>query len=220
MHLLYAAINFIQNHPPQNKTLEHYSKGAKTFPPDNHCVQKPSRRDKTGSQKPHPRNIKLENSTNVSINSDTIWNGKLCGLNRNRLLMGRLIIKVYIIWRSPESNYVCPLTPWNSYNLQRPQLISFLFDTDINECATNNSCNTQATCTNTEGSFTCACNPGYYGDGLSCLGKCLKNGLKIWNSEASPFQIVVFMCCSIRILLFKKESLKNCYLPILYALYI
>ena len=51
-------------------------------PRDNHCVQKPSPRGKTGSQKPHPPDIKLENFTNVSINSDTNWNKKLCGLNK------------------------------------------------------------------------------------------------------------------------------------------
>ena len=49
----YAAINFILNHPPGTQL-----KGAKTSPGD-----------KTGSQKLHPQNIKLENFTNVS---DTI----------------------------------------------------------------------------------------------------------------------------------------------------
>ena len=48
-------------------------KRAKTLPPwDNHCVQKRSPRHRTGSQKPHPRDIKLENFTNISMNSDTI----------------------------------------------------------------------------------------------------------------------------------------------------
>jgi YD repeat-containing protein len=42
---------------------------------------------------------------------------------------------------------------------------------DINECATPslNNCDIHATCTNTAGSFTCACNaPAYAGDGGSC----------------------------------------------------
>ena len=56
--------------------------GSKTLPRDNPYVQKPSPWDRTGSQKPHPRDTKLENFTNVSINSDTIWNEKLCGLNK------------------------------------------------------------------------------------------------------------------------------------------
>ena len=60
----------------------HDLKGPKTFPSDNHCEQRSSPRDKPGSQKPHPRDIKLENLTNVSINFDTIWNKKLCGLNK------------------------------------------------------------------------------------------------------------------------------------------
>ena len=73
-HLIFgycnASINFTQNHP-QDKSPGHNLKGAK-IPWDNHCVQKPSPRDKTESQKPHPWDIKLENFTNVSINSDTI----------------------------------------------------------------------------------------------------------------------------------------------------
>ena len=75
-----AGINFIQNHPPPSGTrLEE----SKNHPPrDNHCVQKPFPRDKTGSQKPHPWDIKSKNFTNVSINSDTIQNEKLCGLNK------------------------------------------------------------------------------------------------------------------------------------------
>jgi len=43
------------------------------------------------------------------------------------------------------------------------------FHVDINECESNtDNCNENADCTNTEGSFTCSCNPGYTGDGVSC----------------------------------------------------
>lgn len=43
---------------------------------------------------------------------------------------------------------------------------------DIDECATNaDNCNDNATCTNTGGSFTCTCNSGYYGDGVTCNSK-------------------------------------------------
>merc|ERR1712166_1178439 len=41
---------------------------------------------------------------------------------------------------------------------------------DIDECAVGaeNSCGAHATCTNTAGSHTCACDDGYHGDGHSC----------------------------------------------------
>ena len=43
---------------------------------------------------------------------------------------------------------------------------------DVDECATDvDNCDTNANCTNTPGSFTCACNLGYSGDGLTCVGE-------------------------------------------------
>jgi protocatechuate 3,4-dioxygenase beta subunit len=40
---------------------------------------------------------------------------------------------------------------------------------DLDECGYNNGgCSENATCTNIPGSRTCACNPGYSGDGLTC----------------------------------------------------
>ena len=43
---------------------------------------------------------------------------------------------------------------------------------DVNECASSssNNCDANAACTNTPGSFTCACNSGFTGDGTSCTG--------------------------------------------------
>ena len=46
-----------------------------------------------------------------------------------------------------------------------------LFLADIDECNTDNDnsyCDENAQCTNTEGSFTCSCHPGYTGDGTEC----------------------------------------------------
>ena len=44
--------------------------------------------------------------------------------------------------------------------------------TDVNECqAGTDNCDSNANCTNTMGSFTCACKTGYQGDGVSCSGK-------------------------------------------------
>ena len=44
-----------------------------------------------------------------------------------------------------------------------------VFYSDINECLTN-PCHSAASCTNTEGSFACACNEGYTGNGFVCSG--------------------------------------------------
>ena len=42
---------------------------------------------------------------------------------------------------------------------------------DINECTSlTHDCHSDATCTNTEGAFTCSCNQGYTGDGRQCMG--------------------------------------------------
>ena len=46
---------------------------------------------------------------------------------------------------------------------------------DIDECLANmnNNCDPKANCTNIPGSFTCTCNQGYTGDGMTCGGKLL-----------------------------------------------
>ena len=46
----------------------------------------------------------------------------------------------------------------------------FLFS-DLDECTLNlHNCNDQAMCNNTLGSFSCACNTGWTGNGTSCEG--------------------------------------------------
>ena len=51
----------------------------------------------------------------------------------------------------------------------------YIFHADVNECENDelNNCSENANCTNTEGTFTCSCNPGYTGDGVNCTGKIL-----------------------------------------------
>jgi len=45
---------------------------------------------------------------------------------------------------------------------------------DTNECLTNNGgCHAQAICSNSPGSFSCTCKPGYLGDGFNCTGNFL-----------------------------------------------
>ena len=39
---------------------------------------------------------------------------------------------------------------------------------DINECVSMRPCHSNATCTDTLGSFTCTCNSGFTGDGMAC----------------------------------------------------
>ena len=41
----------------------------------------------------------------------------------------------------------------------------------MDECASDNECHANAQCTNTAGSYTCACLDGYAGDGKNCTGK-------------------------------------------------
>ena len=50
--------------------------------------------------------------------------------------------------------------------------LKYHYSIDVSECCMDtDNCSPDATCTNTEGSFTCTCNQGYTGDGLTCTGK-------------------------------------------------
>lgn len=55
----------------------------------------------------------------------------------------------------------CPTMGWTMPPLDAPCM-------DIDECATPGRCDPNATCTNTPGSFMCACNSGYLGPGDIC----------------------------------------------------
>ena len=53
------------------------------------------------------------------------------------------------------------------------------FSSDIKECDGENSCHEKADCTETPGSFKCACKFGFSGDGKSCLGRSIYIDLHI-----------------------------------------
>ena len=47
-----------------------------------------------------------------------------------------------------------------------------IIDSDINECEAGiHTCDENADCTNTVGSFNCSCRSSYFGDGFTCLGE-------------------------------------------------
>lgn len=50
-------------------------------------------------------------------------------------------------------------------------LLFIYFFSDLDECASESpACDINAACLNTVGSFSCACNAGYIGDGMICRG--------------------------------------------------
>ena len=50
-------------------------------------------------------------------------------------------------------------------------LLLFTCFADNDECTLGtHNCHGNATCSNTDGSFTCACNVGYTGNGVTCAG--------------------------------------------------
>ena len=52
------------------------------------------------------------------------------------------------------------------------KLLMILQSLDINECEVGmNDCDSNATCTDVAGSFTCTCNQGYTGNGTTCTSE-------------------------------------------------
>ena len=52
------------------------------------------------------------------------------------------------------------------------RIISIFHGSDVDECENEtHNCDQNATCTDTDGSFSCTCNDGYVGDGVNCTSK-------------------------------------------------
>lgn len=75
---------------------------------------------------------------------------------------------------------------------------------DIDECAIDDeNCDSDASCDNTPGNFTCNCNHGYFGDGITCMGEWTMQILRVYywcwywmpvNSTLTPFSYNYCSC--------------------------
>ena len=94
-------------------------------------------------------------------------------------------IQKWLQWTKADSKSI-------SYH---PQKTTFFFKftlLDVDECSKNvHSCDVNAACTNTPGSYSCACNARYSGNGTTCvLGKkiiCLRLTKVSTNSNRSLY---------------------------------
>ena len=70
------------------------------------------------------------------------------------------------------------------------------FCVDVDEC---DSCDKNADCENTIGSFSCSCQPGYFGNGLSCfdLNECDTDGYRCDEETTCTNTVGSFTCCYI-----------------------
>ena len=82
--------------------------------------------------------------------------------------------KVEVYWKKDSLNYFVQINKelrkvlYSNIHHQYCNIKRFFIFTDIDECTTN-PCHADGTCTNTPGTFQCACNQGYSGNGLVCL---------------------------------------------------
>jgi hypothetical protein len=76
-----------------------------------------------------------------------------------------------IFWDSSHNVMKIPLVT-SAYKYRGYDLLktSYKYHLDVNECLLNSTCDANARCNNTEGSYTCTCDSGYSGDGISCDG--------------------------------------------------
>lgn len=81
------------------------------------------------------------------------------------------------------------------------KFIIFLFTSiaDLDECVNpeTNECDSNAVCTNTEGSHVCRCQSGYQGDGRNCTGKYSGNDEDFWRIFGKHFSSKDHSCASL-----------------------
>ena len=76
-------------------------------------------------------------------------------------------------------------------------IVNLVFFSDINECELPEiNCDMNAQCVNTDGSFDCTCNPGYFGNGTTC-GKPSIASLSAWKLQITKLCIVNYCMCEL-----------------------
>ena len=77
--------------------------------------------------------------------------------------------------------------------------------TDNNECSLGtHTCDPNANCTDTDGSYNCTCINGFEGDGFSCVGKyllCLKHIFNIIFVEIKTLLFISVKTCNLLLLI-------------------
>ena len=76
---------------------------------------------------------------------------------------------------------------------------------DINECAKGtHTCSADAVCNNTNGSYNCTCNPGYYGDGT---GVVIQVFFRFLTWEEFCQEISYFTSCVVLVVMVETEEI-------------
>ncbi|XP_028412664.1 perlucin-like protein [Dendronephthya gigantea] len=89
---------------------------------------------------------------------------------------------------------------------------SFICETDLDECASATKCHAQAKCINSVGSYSCACNNGFMGDGIrrcNDLDECASTAAQRCHSQAKCFNTVGSYYCACK-KGFEGDGMKTC----------